>query len=300
MYIFHLMLRKENSMAKIKIATDSTSDIPKNLVEELGIEVLPLTLRANGKEYRDGIDITPEEFYEILDTSDELPASSCVAPALYTELYEKAYKEGYTDLVLVSINSKGSSTYQGSVMAKDMFYEDYPEAADKFTIHNIDSLTYSMSYGWAVVEAARMAKNGEDVEAIKEAINDWITNTRPMFVPLNLKFVKKSGRISAAAAFVGDALGLKPVITFEDGESKVISKIRGEKKLVKELLEMVKSERKPGTPYMIVHGHINEQYEKFRDTCTEILGEAPEFEYPVGCVIGINTGPSILGIVFRR
>ena len=287
-------------MTKIKIATDSTSDIPQNLVDELGIEVLPLTLRANDKEYRDGVDITPEQFYEILDTSAELPASSCVAPALYTELFEKTYREGYTDLMLVSIDSKGSSTYQGSVMAKDMFYEDYPEAEGKFTIHNIDSLTYSMSYGWAVVQAARMAKNDSTVDGIINEINDWITNTRPMFVPLNLKFVKKSGRISAAAAFVGDALGLKPVITFENGESKVVSKIRGEKKLVKELLELVKSERKPDTPYMIVHGHINEQYEKFRDACTEVLGQAPEFEYPVGCVIGINTGPNILGIVYRR
>ncbi|MBQ8525125.1 MAG: DegV family protein [Clostridia bacterium] len=287
-------------MAKIKIVTDSTSDIPKNLAEELGIEVLPLTLTANGKEYRDGIDITPEEFYKILDTSEEIPASSCVAPALYTELYERVYEEGYTDLILTSINSKGSSTYQGSVMTKEMFYEDHPEAVGKFNIHNIDSQTYSMSYGWAVVEAARKANEGASVEDIIAGIMDWVENTRPMFVPMTLKFVKKSGRVSAAAAFVGDALGLKPVITFENGESKVVSKIRGEKKVVKELLGMVKSERKPGTPYMIVYGNNDEQFSKLRDTCTEVLGDAPELEYPVGCVIGINTGPNIVGIIYRR
>lgn len=287
-------------MAKIKIVTDSTSDIPENLVEELGIEVLPLTLTVNGKEYRDGIDITPEEFYEVLETNEQIPSSSCVAPALYTELYEKAYEDGYTDLILTSINSKGSSTYQGSLMTKDMFYEDHPEAVGKFNIHNVDSLTYSMSYGWAVVEAAHKANEGATVEEIIKGINDWTGNVRPMFVPMNLKFVKKSGRVSAAAAFVGDALGLKPVITFENGESKVISKIRGEKKVVKELLEMVKSERKPGTPYMLVYGNNDEIFAKFRESCTEVLGDAPEFEYPVGCIISINTGPNIIGIIFRR
>lgn len=287
-------------MAKIKIATDSTSDIPKNLVQELGIEILPLTITADGKEYRDGIDITPEEFYKILDESEAIPASSCVAPGLYTELYEKAFEEGYTDLILTSINSKGSSTYQGAVMTKEMFYEDHPEAVGKFNIHNIDSKTYSMSYGWAVVEAARKANEGASVDEIIAGIMDWVENTRPMFVPLNLKFVKKSGRVSAAAAFVGEALGLKPVITFEDGESKIVSKIRGEKKVVKELLDMVKSERKMGTPYMIVYGNNDEQFSKFREACTEILGEAPEFEYPVGCVIAINTGANILGIIYRR
>ena len=111
-------------MPKIKIVTDSTSDIPKNLAQELGIEILPLTLTVNENEYRDGIDITQQEFYEILETSETVPSSSCVSPGLYTELYEKSYEEGYTDVILTSINSKGSSTYQGAVMSKQMFFED--------------------------------------------------------------------------------------------------------------------------------------------------------------------------------
>lgn len=287
-------------MAKIKIVTDSTADIPKDLAKELGIEVLPLTLKANGKEYYDGVDITPQEFYEILESCDDVPTTSCVAPALYTDLYEKTFEEGYTDLILTSLNSKGSSTYQGSLMAKDMFFEDHPEAEGKFNIHNIDSMTYSMCYGWAVVEAARKNNEGASVEEIIEGIKDWVANVRPLFVPMNLKFVKKSGRVSAAAAFVGDALGLKPVITFEDGESKVVSKIRGEKKIVKELLEMVKSDRVEGTPYILVYGNNDEQYAKLRESCIEALGEAPVLEYPIGCVIGINTGPNIVAVIYKR
>ena len=287
-------------MPKIKIVTDSTSDIPKNLAQELGIEILPLTLTVNENEYRDGIDITQQEFYEILETSETVPSSSCVSPALYTELYEKSYEEGYTDVILTSINSKGSSTYQGAVMSKQMFFEDHPDAVGKINIYNVDSGTYSMIYGLAVIEAARMANDGAAAQEIVEHIENRVKDARGMFVPMNLKFVKKSGRVSAASAFVGDALGLKPVITFEDGESLVISKIRGEKKVVPELLSLVKSERKVGTPYMLVGGNNDEQFNKLRDMCTEVLGEPPILEYPVGCVIAINTGPNIIGIIYSR
>lgn len=287
-------------MPKIKIVTDSTSDIPKNLAQELGIEILPLTLTVNENEYRDGIDITQQEFYEILETSETVPSSSCVSPGLYTELYEKSYEEGYTDVILTSINSKGSSTYQGAVMSKQMFFEDHPDAVGKINIYNVDSGTYSMIYGLAVIEAARMANDGAAAREIVEHIENRVKDARGMFVPMNLKFVKKSGRVSAASAFVGDALGLKPVITFEDGESLVISKIRGEKKVVPELLSLVKSERKVGTPYMLVGGNNDEQFNKLRDMCTEVLGEPPILEYPVGCVIAINTGPNIIGIIYSR
>ena len=145
-------------MTKIKISTDSTSDIPASFREELSISVLPLTILADGKEYRDGVDITPAEFYKILDEATVLPVSSQVRATEYLSLYQKVAEEGYTDLIHVSINAKGSGTYQAAVMSRDMFFEEHPEA--KLNIHIIDSRTYSMAYGMAVVEAARMAKDG--------------------------------------------------------------------------------------------------------------------------------------------
>ena len=110
-------------MAKIKIATDSTADIPKSLVEELNIAVLPLTILAGDKEYLDGVDITPEEFYRILETADKMPVSSQVSVTLYQELFEKTWREGYTDIIHVILNSKGSGTYQAGVLARDLFLE---------------------------------------------------------------------------------------------------------------------------------------------------------------------------------
>ena len=298
MYLIHFERKKH--MSKIRIATDSTSDIPKALQEELDITVLPLTIICEDKEYSDGCDITPEEFYEILETSEKIPGTSRVTPVLYAELFEKAFNDGCSDLIVVCLNSKGSGTWQGAVMAKEAFFEETPEAKGKLEIYIIDSKTYSMAYGWAVVEAAKLIKEDAPLEKVLECINEWLNNVCPVFLANNLKFIKKSGRISAAAALVGDTLGLKPIITFENGDSKVLSKARGEKKAMRELLDMVATGHKAGTPYMLVWGNNLEQYQNFREACIEKLGQEPAVEYPVGCIIAANSGPNIIGIIFRK
>lgn len=285
-------------MRKIKIGTDSTADIPKELCEELNISVLPLSIIHEGKEYVEGIDITPEPFYEILENSHKIPTSSQVTAELYRKLYEKTLAEGYTDLIQISINAKGSGTYQAAVLTKELFYEEHPEARDRLTIHTIDSETYSMIYGFAVVQAAKMARDGADPAEIIEKTKRTIKATRAMFVPLTLRFVKRSGRISPAAAFVGDAIGLKPVITFEDGEAKIVSKIRGERQAIKGILDICKKERREGTPYMIVYGNNQEEYRLLREACIQELGQEPEIEYPVGCIIAMNTGPNMVAIIY--
>lgn len=284
---------------KIKISTDSTADIPKSFCEELNISVLPLTINYEDKEYRDGIDITPEEFYKILDTAKTLPVSSQVSIPLYTELYENTWKDGYTDLIQITLNSKGSGTYQAAVIAKNMFFEEHSDAKENFNIHIIDSKTYSMAYGIGVIECARMVKDGATVDEVIAHINDWLEHTRPMFVPLDLKCVKKSGRVSPAAAFVGDALGLKPLITFEDGDAKIVGKSRGEDKAISALIERCLSERKPGTNYTLVYGRNDAAYAKLKKEWEKVMDIPPIAEYPVGCIISINTGPNMLGILYR-
>ncbi|MGM9660702.1 MAG: DegV family protein [Faecousia sp.] len=285
-------------MSKIKISTDSTSDIPQSFRESLNISVLPLTILAEGKEYRDGVDITPSEFYKILDEAEKLPVSSQVTATEYLALYRQVWEEGYTDLIHIAINSKGSGTYQAAVMTRDMFLEENPEA--KLNIHIIDSRTYSMAYGMAVVEAAQMVQAGATVEEIIAHVQDWVEYTRPMFVPLNLKCVKKSGRISPAAAFVGDAIGLKPLITFEDGEAKILSKVRGEHKAIAALVDICQKERRPGTNYCLVYGSNLEALKALKAACADVMDQPPMAEYEVGCIIGINTGPNMIGILYRR
>ena len=128
-------------MQKIRISTDSTADIPRELREELNIQVVPLTIINGEEQYRDGYDLTPQEFYEILDKSAVLPSSSQATPVQFMELYEESWKQGYTHLIHTSINSKGSATFQSAVQAKSFFFEEHPEAEDSFRITLIDSLT---------------------------------------------------------------------------------------------------------------------------------------------------------------
>ena len=286
-------------MTKIKISTDSTADIPQSFCEELNISVLPLTVVADEKEYRDGVDITPQEFYRIIDASKKLPVSSQVASVLYTELFKGTWKAGYTDLIQVTINSKGSGTYQAAVLSRDLFYEEHPEAREQLSIHIIDSQTYSMAYGIGVIEGAQLVRQGASVAEVIAHIEEWLAHTRPLFVPLNLRCVKKSGRISPAAAFAGDAIGLKPLITFEEGEARIIGKVRGERKAIAALVEQCRKERRPGTNYALVYGSNQEAFSALKEACAQVMDRPPIAEYPVGCVIAINTGPDMLGILYR-
>lgn len=288
-------------MKKIKISTDSTADIPVDVREKYDISVLPLTIIADGKEYKDSYDITPIEFYNLMEECKDTPTSSQVATSVYTEFFEKCLKDGYTDIIHTTLNSKGSGTYQAAVLSRDLFYEENPDAENQLKIHIIDSKLYTMAYGWAVVDAAQKVQNGEnDVEKIIADIEEWVENARATFVPMTLKYVKKSGRVSAAAAFVGDALGLKPVISFENGESVVLTKIRGEKNAVDGLLKMVKEVMKPNTPYVLILGSNQERNEAFRVAAENTLGTPPAMECQVGCIIAINSGHDMVGITYRK
>lgn len=144
-----------------------------------------------------------------------------------------------------------------------------------------------------------MAASGAQPQEIVDFIQNWVDHVRVIFSPLDLRFAKKSGRVSAAAAFVGEALGLKPIMTFTDGESRILSKVRGEKAVVARLTELCKNERKAGTPYLMIQGNNAEQSEKLLEACRQELGEEPALSYRIGGVIAINAGPNLIGVIYR-
>lgn len=286
-------------MALIRFSTDSAADIPAPLREELDIQVLPFPIVMGDRELADGFDFTPEEFYDMLLAAPQIPTHAALNPYLFAEVFEAAYEAGYTDLIHTSINSKGSATCSNAFQARGDFYRDHPEAKETFHIHIIDALNYTMGYGWAVVQGARMAAGGGSAQEIVNFIQDWVDHVRVIFSPLDLRFAKRSGRVSAAAAFVGEALGLKPVMTFTDGESRILSKVRGEKAVAAKLVEMCKNERRAGTPYLMIRGNNAEQSEKLLELCRQELGEDPALTYHIGGVIAINAGPNLIGVIYR-
>ena len=286
-------------MARIKFSTDSACDIPKELREELEIQVLPFPIAMGERELSDGVDFTPDEFYDLLLSAPRIPTHAQLNPYVFTQLFEETWEAGYTHLIHTSINSKGSATHANALQAREGFYEDHPEAEGNFSITIIDAKNYTLGYGWAVVQGARMAAAGREPQEIADYIQDWVDHVQVVFSPLDLRFAKKSGRISAAAAFVGEALGLKPVMTFVDGESKILAKVRGEKSVISSLAEMCRRDRRPDTPYLLIRGNNREQSARLAEICRRELEEEAALEYPIGGVVSINAGPNLIGLVYR-
>ncbi|MBR2531451.1 MAG: DegV family protein [Lachnospiraceae bacterium] len=287
---------------KIRISTDSTADIPVSLQRDLDIPVLPLTIETvEGQEWMDGIDVTTDSFADYLEKAEQLPTTAAVPPLDYVNLFEDTFAAGYTDLIHVSLNGSGSSTFQNSILAREMFYQDHPDSENSFRIHLLDSRTYSMGYGLGVIHAALMAREeNASVDRILEYLEDWIAHNVVLFVPLELSFVRKSGRISGAAALIGDALGLKPVITFEDGSAKTLEKARGEKMAMRSVIRLMNATRSPGTPISIVGGadpSVNAAWDAM--VRKEITDTSEIVAAQLGCVITINSGPKAFGIIYR-
>ncbi len=283
-------------MEKIKLITDSTSDIPLPIANELGIDVLSIMLSVNGSSYQEQRDLSTDEFYDLLVQSDEIPTTSQITAFTYEEKFKEYLDAGYTDVICVTLNSKGSATYQNALMAKQTLYENYPMASEQMRIHVIDSTCYTAFYGYPMQQAAKMAAQGTSAADIVAYLEDWFSKATVYVIPHTLKFAKKSGRVSAAAAFAGDLLGLKPVIQFVDGENKVIEKIRGEKKIVPTIVEKA-AKMIPDAPYVILRGSNSELPEQLAKELTEKIGYPPADIVKIGAAVSINIGPEITAIL---
>lgn len=287
-------------MSKIMIVTDSCCDLSKETIEELGITVLPFTLTMGGETFREIFDKSTQEVYDLMASSDEIPKHSQISPLTFEETYKKLYDEGYTDVISVSINSQGSGTYNNSIIGKDDFFENNPEANGKMRIFNIDSKSYTVLYGYPIMEAVKKIRKGASVEEIVAYFDDWFKVSAMYAVPYNLKYARKSGRISAAKAFAGELLGLKPIIEFADGETNTVDKIRGEKNIVSKLVECVEKRMTPQTPYIMLHGRDDTLAKEVEKELIKRTGRKAETYQSIGAVVSANIGPDIVAVLIRR
>ena len=282
------------------IVTDSCCDLSKETIEELGITVLPFTLTMGGETFREIFDKSTQEVYDLMASSDEIPKHSQISPLTFEETYKKLYDEGYTDVISVSINSQGSGTYNNSIIGKDDFFENNPEANGKMRIFNIDSKSYTVLYGYPIMEAVKKIRKGASVEEIVAYFDDWFKVSAIYAVPYNLKYARKSGRISAAKAFAGELLGLKPIIEFADGETNTVDKIRGEKNIVPKLVECVEKSMTPQTPYIMLHGRDDTLAKEIEKELIKRTGRKAETYQSIGAVVSANIGPDIVAVLIRR
>lgn len=286
-------------MAKIKIMTDSACDISPELEKELDILITPFKVVIGDKSYTTNVDFDNEAFYKMLENYEEIPVTSQVTAFEFGEIFEDLYQQDYTHVIYTSINSKGSATYNNSIMAANEFYKNHPEAKNKFTIYTIDSKTYSGGYGYPVIEAARKAKKGQSPQKIVSFLEDWFENGVVYFGMYTLKFAKKSGRIPSAAAFVGEVMGLRPIMKIENNEIITANKIRGDKAIIPKIIEYCTKDMIPQTPYCVIYGSDKSIGDEMVQAMTKVVGYPPAETIQIGAAIAINAGPKVVGVVIK-
>ena len=286
-------------MQKIKILTDSTCDIPYEEEKRLGIKIMNFSIIVDGKEYRERTDFSNEEFYDMVSNANEMPKTSQLTTLEIFNTFMELYKEGWTDVIYVTICSTGSSTYNNAMTAAKQFKDETANSGKpKMRIYVIDSLGYSGMYGYNVMQAAKMAQNGDNVEDIVDYLKDYFKHTEAHIVPLTLKYVKKSGRITAAAAFAGELLGLRPVIKLAGGGTEILEKIRGEKNIIPKILADAEKYMDTNKPYLIVEGKNKELPKLLAKEMEKKFGYAPEYFNEIGAAVTCNTGPELVGLIY--
>ena len=285
-------------MSKIKIMTDSASDISSADEQKYSIEVIPFPITLGDKTYISRVDFDNEQFFDLMAQYDEIPKTAQITPFQFQNIYLRQAQEGVTDLIMVLINSKGSSTYNNSVLAIDMFYDEYPQYRDVLHIHSFDGMGYNALYGAPVVHAAQMCADGASLVSFLGYLEDILPRREIYFGIYDLKYAAKSGRIPTAAAFVGTALNLKPVMRIFDQSITTAAKCRGERKLVEKVAQMSIEDLESGAPYEIVYGNDAGCLEELRRLMVLKLGYEPSAVYQIGAAVAANSGPRVVGVSF--
>ena len=276
-------------MAGVRVVTDSACDLPADLVDDLGIEVVPLTIRFGDEEYTDRRTITGAQFYEKLRTVAELPETAAPSPGAYEEVFRRLAQDGADGIVCVCLSSGLSATMQSAENAARA-------VGDEIAVRVIDSHSITMGLGTQVVEAARAARAGRGLDDVAGVVEELIPRTRVYGVLDTLEFLKKGGRIGSAQAMLGTLLSIKPVLDLSTGVVEAESRQRTRGKALRHLAEMVTRHGAVGH-LAVMHGDAPD-VDAFVDLLTARYDRAEIHVGLIGATIGTHGGPGIMGVTF--
>ena len=280
----------------IKILADSACDLSKTHYNEYNIEMVPLTVHLDEKEFKDGIEIDPKTVYDAM-REGKMAKTSQVSPQTFKTIFTSYAKENQP-LLYFAFSSELSGTYQTAKMMEQEVKEEYPDA----TLHVIDTQCASIGYGLVVLHAAKLAKEGAAAQEIIESAAYQAEHMEHIFTVDNLEYLYRGGRVSKTAAFVGSLLKIKPLLHVDHGKLIPLEKIRGSKKVLQRMLDVMEER---GTDFKnqtigISHGDDIKRAEQLAGLIKEKFGAETVLIEMVGAVIGAHAGPGTIALFFSN
>ena len=275
-------------MEKIKIITDSTLDLPSNLIKEKNIEVLPLLINFGEESYLDGVEINTKEMLDKIENEDILPTTAQVTPNRFEEVFKKYLDEGYKIVTLV-LSSDMSGTYQSACIAKNMLDTD--------DIIVIDSRNVTSGLGVLVLKACEFRDNGDNIFEIEEKIKSIIPKVKSSLSFESLENLVRGGRLSKAAGAIGSVLGLRLILEVKDGQMALKDKVRGSKKALKKVISDFENGNVDNNSPIVLLEILNEEiYLGLKKYLEE--NNINYIDAKVGCTVGIHSGTRACGLFF--
>ena len=278
-------------MNKVAIVTDSTAYLPKEIISQYHISIVPLSLVWGEQILLDGVDIQPVEFYDRLSNSKVMPTTSQVTPAAMLGTIQPLLEQGY-DVLGIFLSSKFSGTIQSAMQARDMLNG----AAHRVAI--VESLSTTMAMGWPVLTAARAAQAGENLAECQKIAENACKNSGVLFVVETLEFLRRGGRIGGAQALLGTVLNIKPVLEMRDGRIEALEKVRTKQKATQRVIDLVTERVQGRTPIRIAVTHANSEADAsfMLNAAQAKLNPVETFLCPLSPVIGTHAGPGTVAL----
>jgi DegV family protein with EDD domain len=273
----------------IRVVTDSACDLPLPLVEALGIEVVPLTIRFGAEEFVDQVELSVADFWERVERFDGLPETAAPSPGAFEQRYRHLMERGATGIVCISLSSHLSGTMQSAQVAAAAVAADCP-------VQVIDSQSASMGQGNLCLTAARRAADGDSLESIVAEVVDRRDRTKLYATLDTLEHIRKSGRIGNARALLGSMLSIKPVIEIREGIVEEVQKVRTRSKALRALA--AKAGEGKIEHLAVLHGNAPD-VDELLDLLDPIFPRDEIITGVVGPVIGTHAGPRVIGVSFQ-
>lgn len=283
----------------IKILADSTCDLSKEIIEQYDIGIAPLNITINGKTYKDRIDITPDEFYELLPTLDQLPTTAMPSPLEFMDIIEEAVENGYKEFLCITMSSGTSGSYQSAMIAKEDYLEEHPDTDVR--IHVVDSKCMSHGSGYLILKSAILRDQGATFEELIDFNETYKTNIKHFLAVEDLHNLIKSGRLSNVSAMIGKVLKINPIMSMKSGKGAIVAKVRSKKKVLSHYVEEFKERIDTKLTDFLIIGYTSSK-EKAMELQTKLLHEThfagDIYLMQMGVSVGTHVGLGGLSIYF--